>query len=80
MTTDAPRKRTPPPPNLDPAKLRRARVAAGLLQADVAAIVGVDQPSISDYERGVCDCLPDRLAKLAGAIGVPAEQLMPDAA
>lgn len=34
------------------AKLKRAREAAGLTQAEAARVIGCKQPTVSDYESG----------------------------
>lgn len=57
-------------------RLREARLAKGLTQADLGAVLGLDEensaaPRISRYERG--DRVPDleSMEKLAEALGLP---------
>lgn len=66
--------------NLDGAKLRRARVAAGLLQKQLAEIVDTDPAEISRYENNRANPNPARLKRLADGVGKRPEDLMPDAA
>jgi len=35
-------------------QLRAARLARGLSQAQLAAVVGVSRPAVSEWERGLC--------------------------
>jgi len=56
--------------------LREARLAKGLTQADLGAVLGLDEensaaPRISRYERG--DRMPDleSMEKMAEALGLP---------
>lgn len=56
--------------------LRRARLAAGLEQPELAARVGVNQSQVSDWERGYNGCRLGMLHKLAEALGIPATALM----
>jgi transcriptional regulator with XRE-family HTH domain len=55
---------------IDPAKLRAARLAADLTQAQLAARLGTTQSVVSAWERG--DRRPDvhQLVRLAAALGV----------
>lgn len=56
--------------------LRRARLRAGLTQVALAAHLGVRQPTVSQWERGVCAPSLPYLAKIVGVLEVdPAELL-----
>lgn len=55
------------------AKLRAARLAAGLAQADLARLIGVDSTQISRWERDKVAPGADALKKLRAALQVSAE-------
>jgi HTH-type transcriptional regulator/antitoxin HipB len=57
------------------AALRRARLARGLSQAELASAAGVTQGSISNYERGVMVPTNDTLGALARALDLDFETL-----
>jgi transcriptional regulator with XRE-family HTH domain len=57
-------------------RIRDARLAAGLLQADLAARVGVTQATVSDWERGRFAPRLEQLGRIADALGVAAETLL----
>lgn len=56
--------------------LKRLRIARGLSQAAVAALLDVSAPSISGWEKGRARPKPDRLAALASVLGVGVSQLL----
>lgn len=58
--------------------LRRARLAAGLGQAELAAKCGVKQSQVSDWERDYNGCRAAMLPLLAEALGCETEALMRD--
>jgi transcriptional regulator with XRE-family HTH domain len=56
-------------------RIRRTRKARGLSQADLAALIGVSQPAIANWETGVHDPRRIALAKLADALQTPLDWL-----
>lgn len=60
--------------------LRRARLAAGLSQVDLARKVGVEQAAVSDWERGRRSPRPIRVKKIAAALGIDSAQLVDQSA
>lgn len=56
-------------------RVRQARKAEGMSQADLALKVGVSQPAIANWESGVHDPRRLTLAKLADALGAPLDWL-----
>jgi transcriptional regulator with XRE-family HTH domain len=56
-------------------RIRAARLAAGLTQAELAARLGTYQPAVSSWERGLIPRAP-RLAQIAEALGVTIEALI----
>ena len=52
------------------------REAAGLSQREVAAHLGISQPSYALWERNDVALRPDQLVKLAGVLGVRVEALL----
>lgn len=59
-------------------RLRKAREHAGLMQADLAAQIGISTVSLSRYESGVRK-IPDSIVEpWAEATGVPAEWFYAD--
>jgi transcriptional regulator with XRE-family HTH domain len=69
---------------LDPesagARIRGARETVGKTQADVAALLGVSMPFISDLERGRRKASLEWLRDYADALGVPRSSLSADLA
>lgn len=61
-------------------RLQRLRTEAGLSQAEIAKRMEVSAPSVSSWEKGRARPKPDRVAKLAGILGVAASELQDDAA
>ena len=55
---------------------RVAREAAGLSQREVAAQLGIAQPSYALWEQNHVALRPDQLLKLAGILGVRVEELL----
>jgi transcriptional regulator with XRE-family HTH domain len=51
------------------AKLRAARIAAGLTQAELAERLGIKQPSVAQAEKDRTKITLDRLLKFSLAIG-----------
>ncbi len=52
-------------------RIRKARKETGLNQADLAARIGVSQPTVANWESGIHDPRRLMLAKLSEALGVP---------
>ena len=52
-------------------KVRRLRQKRGLLQCQLAAMVGIDQTTLSRYECGRYPIPDDMLAALSRALGSP---------
>jgi transcriptional regulator with XRE-family HTH domain len=57
-------------------RVRTAREVAGLSQRDVAAQLGISQPSYALWEINHVALRPDQLLKLAGILGVRIEELL----
>jgi Zn-dependent peptidase ImmA (M78 family)/DNA-binding XRE family transcriptional regulator len=60
----------------DPVRLRLARHAAGLRKNQLAQAVGVSPAAVSQYENGTTRPSPAVVARLALALGVPAERFL----
>lgn len=58
------------------ARVYAVREAAGLSQREVAAQLGISQPSYALWERNDVALRPDQLVKLAGVLGVRVEELL----
>lgn len=56
-------------------RIREARKALGLAQADLARLVGVTQPAVANWESGIHDPRRLMLAKIADALKVSADWL-----
>jgi len=56
--------------------LRRARLARGLTQDDVAAISGINRAYVSDLENRKRNIGIDCLGRLAAALKIPAASLL----
>jgi transcriptional regulator with XRE-family HTH domain len=54
------------------AKLASARLAAGLTQERLAAVLHTSQRRISDWERGMITPRPELMPKVAAAVGMDA--------
>lgn len=57
-------------------KIRALREAKGLSQAELAEALGVDQTTISAWERGVAEPTLFNLRRLADVLGVSAGELL----
>jgi transcriptional regulator with XRE-family HTH domain len=58
------------------ARVYGLRETAGLSQREVAAQLGISQPSYALWERNDVALRPDQLLKLAGVLGVRVEELL----
>lgn len=58
------------------ARIRQAREAKGLTQAELAAIVGTGQSKIAGYETGAIDMSLDRFCNIAIALGLKPSELL----
>lgn len=54
-------------------KVREMREAAGLSQAEVSSLTGIDQRQISKYERGAQDMTVGRLEQILRVLGAHLE-------
>ena len=61
---------------IDPAKLRAARVSAGMTLDQLAAQVGVSNSHVSGIEHGSHDAGPQTAAALARALSMPLADLL----
>ena len=52
------------------ARIRAARIAAGLSQRELAALLHCGQPAVNTWEAGTRAIGPDRLAEIADAVQV----------
>ena len=59
-------------------RLKTAREALGLTQAELARAIDASQPQIDQYERGNLDMRIDRLFQLAGYLKISPEDLFGD--
>lgn len=66
------------PAILDPAKLRRRRIEAGLNQIDLAERTGLHRSHIGFLEKGRRGTTARTLSSLAEALGCRIADLMPD--
>lgn len=66
------------PRRTNESKLARARIARGLTQAQLAAMVGCAQEEISRWERGMHTMGGQRLAQIARALGCRIEDILDD--
>lgn len=57
-------------------RLREARIAAGVTQAELAAEAGVSPSVISHYERQICTVSIRRARALAGVLGIRVDELV----
>lgn len=56
--------------------IRDARLAAGLTQVELGERIGVRQQSVVKWEQGITKPSTSRLASIATALGVTADQLL----
>lgn len=61
-------------------KIKRLRLDLGIRQDDLAAMAGITNSSISNYERNTRSPQYDVLCKIAKALGVPVAELLKDTA
>lgn len=59
--------------------IKRARLERGLMQRELAKMVGVAPAAISFWERGERPITVDHLARVAVALGVRRSDLLPEA-
>ena len=64
------------PRQTNESKLARARIARGLTQAQLAAMVGCAQEEISRWERGMHTMGGQRLAQIARTLGCRIEDIL----
>ena len=60
----------------NPSSLAALRADAGMTQVELAAAVGVGQGRISEWERGAHVPSARSIDRLAGALGVPASDVL----
>lgn len=65
---------------IDPRRLERRRVEAGLNQTDLAQKAGVSKAHVSMVERGMANFSPRYLHKIAEALGCTIADLLSDEA
>lgn len=58
------------------ARLARIRRDRGITQAELAASLGLAQPNVSDYERGILRLNADLILKLTQLLKVSADELL----
>ena len=66
-----------PQPRRPVSPLKVARVAAGLLQAELADAAGVTELQVSRLERGMCDPRLRTAQRLAAVLGVEPGDIFP---
>lgn len=57
-------------------RLKEARQAKSLTQAELSKATGIAQPDISLIERGQANITLDTMERLASAVGVPLHRLL----
>lgn len=57
-------------------RIARLRRDKGMTQAELAELLGVSQPVISDYENDVIKLSGETVAQLAGLLGVSADEIL----
>lgn len=67
---------TVPPGETVGDRVRRLRKSRGWDQAELGEQVGVDRPSVSNWERGVFTPSGENLIRLAGVFGVTTDYLL----
>ena len=60
-------------------RLMQAREAAGVSQAELAEKLSVLQRTVSYWEHGSCTLRPEQIAKIASALKITINVLLPDA-
>lgn len=58
------------------ARIKRARLAKGLSQAQLAGMIGLSREAVTAYESGRMRLLDDMIARLARALSVSADDLL----
>ena len=58
------------------ARLTRLRLESGLTQQDLADQLGITQPNISDYERGILRLHGELILRLAEIFGVSTDEIL----
>lgn len=58
-------------------RIRMARFDAGMKQIDLACVIGVTAPCLSNYERGVRIPGVETLAAIVAALGTTFDRLVP---
>ena len=59
-------------------KIRARRLALGLRQVDLAQALGITYQQVQKYERGINAVTVARLLIIAGALGVPFAEMVPE--
>jgi transcriptional regulator with XRE-family HTH domain len=60
-------------------RIKGKRIALGLAEIDVAAVLGVEDGTIEAYERGTEPVPPEHLTRLSEYFGVPMGYFLPAA-
>ena len=71
-----PRKTRQEAPETIAQRLQRLRREKGVTQAELAELLGVSQPIVSDYERGELRLHGELIVKLAEILGCSADELL----
>jgi transcriptional regulator with XRE-family HTH domain len=58
-------------------RIKGKRIALGLAEIDLAAVLGVEFGTIQAYEKGTQSVPPEHLARLGEYFGVPQEYFLP---
>lgn len=58
--------------------IKKARLVAGITQADLAGRLGVTAGSIGQWEKGITRPRPARLKRLAAVLGTTVDALIED--
>jgi transcriptional regulator with XRE-family HTH domain len=58
-------------------RIKGKRIALGLAEIDVAAVLGVEDGTIEAYERGTEPVPPEHLTRLSEYFGVPLGYFLP---
>jgi transcriptional regulator with XRE-family HTH domain len=60
-------------------RIKGKRIALGLAETDLAAVLGVGYDTILAYERGMEPVPPEHLKRLGEYFGVPLQYFLPSA-
>jgi transcriptional regulator with XRE-family HTH domain len=63
---------------VDPGRLTRRRVEAGLNQSDLAQAIGVSKQLVSAVSLGKANFSPEKLARVAEVLGCEIADLLPE--